>query len=462
MKRLREAPTRSGSPNDPSSGRRAMAVTLCPSVLPKPIPGSSTMLWRAMPARAAMSSEREKNAQISAMISIDGSAASRLCMMITGTACSATTRASPPSRCRPHTSLTMAAPAASAQAATSALMVSMETGMPSATTAGRTGARRRISSAIGTATAPPYGRVDSAPISSTSAPSAIIRVAWSMAAVGSRKRPPSEKESGVTLSTPITIGRPSASRRASRSGDFFSSRAEPATGRTSVMAVALRRSQEGCQAPTPARGLALSIRDFLGQLPGVLDPAHHQLLGGKKANQLSLLVGLGHGFGKAGGVAISQFFHGLDADRAQQPSIFPAHAFDAQLVGDIGPAQEPLLIEFGLGGEEFASFRTFRGLEQLLRRSDANRFKRLGVIRIEIFDGGDRVGHRILLAPDQPPSPSNMRRTGQGRGPRRRSRRLRDDANGLFRGRAVDANRGDETSDEVVHVPLTSPALSAG
>src|SRR5262249_23331706 len=408
MKRLREAPTRSGSPNDPSSGRRAMAVTLCSGVLPKPRPGSSTMLWRAMPARAAMSSEREKNAQISAMISIDGSAASRLCMMITGTACSATTRASPPSRCRPHTSLTMAARAASAHAATSAFMVSMETGTPGATTAGTTGARRRIPSAIGTATALPYGRVDPAPISSPSAPSAIIRRAWSMAAAGSRKRPPSEKESGVTLSTPITIGRPSASRRASGSGDFFSSRAEPATGRTSVMAVALRRSREGCQAPT-ARGLGLSIRDFLGQLPGVLDPAHHELLRGEKANQLSLLVGLGHGFGEAGGGGISPFFYGLGADPTQQASTFPSHALDAQLVGDIGPAQQPLLVDFGLGGEELASFRTFRGLEQLLRRSDANRFKRLGVIRIDIFDGGDRVGHRILLAPDQPPSPSNMR-----------------------------------------------------
>src|SRR5207244_6350451 len=45
MKRLREAPTRSGSPNDLSSGRRAMAVRLCSGVLPKPMPGSSTMFW---------------------------------------------------------------------------------------------------------------------------------------------------------------------------------------------------------------------------------------------------------------------------------------------------------------------------------------------------------------------------------------------------------------------------------
>src|SRR6185295_5668272 len=171
MQRLRDAPTRSGSPKDLSSESRAMAVTLCSGVLPKPMPGSSTMLSRAMPARAAISSEREKKAAMSAIMSIAGSAACRLCMMITGTPCSATTRAMSPSRCRPHTSLTIAAPDASAQAATLAFMMS--------------------------------------------APPATIRSACPIAIVGSRKRPPSEKESGVTLSTPMTAGRPSASRRAS-------------------------------------------------------------------------------------------------------------------------------------------------------------------------------------------------------------------------------------------------------
>ena len=71
-------------------------------------------------------------------------------MTITGTPCSATTRAMSGSRCRPQTSLTIAAPAASAQAATLAFMVSIETGTPSATAPGSTGVRRRISSSIGT------------------------------------------------------------------------------------------------------------------------------------------------------------------------------------------------------------------------------------------------------------------------------------------------------------------------
>ena len=51
------------------------------------------------------------------------------------------------------------------------------------------------------------GRVDSPPTSTSAAPSAASRLPWSTAAPGSTKRPPSEKLSGVTLSTPITDGR---------------------------------------------------------------------------------------------------------------------------------------------------------------------------------------------------------------------------------------------------------------
>src|SRR5262249_32464149 len=155
MKRLREAPTSSGSPKDRSSPSRAIAITLCAGVLPNPMPGSSTILSRAMPARSAMSSERLKNAAMSAMMSIAGSAASRLCMITTGTPCSAPPGGGARSRCRPQTSLTRAAPAASAAAATAAFMVSIEPGPPSAATAGSTGSSRRTSSSRDTATAPP-------------------------------------------------------------------------------------------------------------------------------------------------------------------------------------------------------------------------------------------------------------------------------------------------------------------
>src|SRR5205814_3227413 len=62
MKRLREAPTRIGRPNVSNSRSRASAVMLCSAVLPKPMPGSSTIFSRAMPAFAAIFSERRKNA----------------------------------------------------------------------------------------------------------------------------------------------------------------------------------------------------------------------------------------------------------------------------------------------------------------------------------------------------------------------------------------------------------------
>src|SRR5262249_46606559 len=73
MKRFREAPTRMGRPKVFNSESRASAVMLCSGVLPKPMPGSSTILSRAMPALAAMSSERAKKAAMSAMMSIAGS-----------------------------------------------------------------------------------------------------------------------------------------------------------------------------------------------------------------------------------------------------------------------------------------------------------------------------------------------------------------------------------------------------
>ena len=136
MKRLRDAPTRSGRPNDFSSASREMAMMLCSGVLPKPMPGSSTMRSRAMPARSAISSEREKNAVMSAMMSIAGSAASRLCMMITGTAVLRHHAG--------HVGIALQAPDViddgrarrpAPSRRPSAFMVSIETGTPSATTA---------------------------------------------------------------------------------------------------------------------------------------------------------------------------------------------------------------------------------------------------------------------------------------------------------------------------------------
>src|SRR5688572_9363347 len=64
-----------------------------------------------------------------------------------------------------------------------------------------TGITRSSSSRSETGSAP--GRVDSPPTSSRSAPSNASRSPWLTAASRSRKAPPSENESGVTLTTPI-------------------------------------------------------------------------------------------------------------------------------------------------------------------------------------------------------------------------------------------------------------------
>src|SRR6267378_1090559 len=154
IKRLRDAPTSSGRPNTRSSSSRASAVMLCSGVLPKPMPGSSTMLPGKIPAFAAVSSERAKKAAISFMMSISASTLSRLCMTITGALRAANSLAMSGSRCRPQTSLAMAAPASRAQATTADFMLSIDTGIPRETTSANIGRKRFSSSSAETGCAP--------------------------------------------------------------------------------------------------------------------------------------------------------------------------------------------------------------------------------------------------------------------------------------------------------------------
>ena len=101
-----------------------------------------------------------------------------------------------------HTSLMISAPALAAADMICGLLVSIESGISeNLRIASISGIVRRISSSIVTGTAP--GLVDSPPISRISAPSSINRRACSCARFASAKSPPSEKESGVILITPI-------------------------------------------------------------------------------------------------------------------------------------------------------------------------------------------------------------------------------------------------------------------
>src|SRR5689334_12300026 len=103
----------------------------------------------------------------------------------------------------PDTSLTMLAPAAIARSATSARMVSTLTVALEASSV-MTGTTRSSSSCSVGRVAP--GRVDSPPMSRMSAPSASSSSPWAIAASGSTYLPPSENESGVTLTTPMSSG----------------------------------------------------------------------------------------------------------------------------------------------------------------------------------------------------------------------------------------------------------------
>ena len=126
---------------------------------------------------------------------------------------SATTPAIAGSARNALTSFTRLAPARRAAAATSAFDVSIEicaradigiarrTASPSIT-----GTTRRSSSPAETGSAP--GRVDSPPMSRISAPSPTSSSPCAIAASASRNAPPSENESGVTFTIPITRNPP--------------------------------------------------------------------------------------------------------------------------------------------------------------------------------------------------------------------------------------------------------------
>jgi hypothetical protein len=88
--------------------------------------------------------------------------------------------------------------------ATGAFIVSIERSAPVSRSASTTGTTRCNSSASETGAA--SRRVDSPPMSRMAAPSRASILPCAAAVSGSRNRPPSEKESGVTFTMPMTIG----------------------------------------------------------------------------------------------------------------------------------------------------------------------------------------------------------------------------------------------------------------
>src|ERR1019366_9629310 len=82
-----------------------------------------------------------------------------------------------------------------------------------------------------------------------------------------------------------------------------------------------------------AGSMGLAIGDLGGQCLGLLDPAHDELLGRQKSNELALLVGLAHCFGEIGGIAILELPDRIDPDGLQQAGILFPHSLDPHAVG---------------------------------------------------------------------------------------------------------------------------------
>ena len=208
MNDLRDVPITSGRPRSVSSSSRASSSRLCSSVLPKPIPGSSWIRSSATPAATANAhplleerldvgddvvvarialhrarlAEHVHQAAVDAAVGDEGRPGPGRC----GTRVTSLTywrrRRPPPRR-----------PRASSCRSRSAPDVARGPRPPRS--------RARAPRSAGTGSAP--GRVDSPPTSMMSAPSATSRRPCAMAGRRRRTAPPSEKESGVTLTTPM-------------------------------------------------------------------------------------------------------------------------------------------------------------------------------------------------------------------------------------------------------------------
>src|SRR3990170_1624446 len=113
-----------------------------------------------------------------------------------------------------------------------------------------------------------------------SAPSAAICRACAIATLGSMNWPPSENESGVTLSTPMTNGLPFAS-----SAGRFCGAVVSAAGAFMRVACAV------CRKPSSSQNYLRSVGYFERQGLGVVDPARNLLLRGQNPHQLARLVG---------------------------------------------------------------------------------------------------------------------------------------------------------------------------
>src|SRR6266542_578185 len=266
MKRFLDAPTSTGNccppPSTDISRSRVSSAQLCSGSFANPSPGSITIRAGSTPSLTAASTRLRSSAQTSLTtspylaMSCITALCPRQCTTTYGTPAASTRRRMAGSARPPLTSLTIFAPALSAISATAARIVSTLTVRPAPASSLITGPTRRSSSAAGIRFAP--GLVDSPPTSMMSAPSVASRRPWEIAAPGAKHSPPSEKESGVTLTTPMTrhlprSGRPPAAGPAARPCPGSTAPDPVAVGASPVMGANLRPTR---RAGTAARRAA--------------------------------------------------------------------------------------------------------------------------------------------------------------------------------------------------------------
>ena len=221
-----------------SSGRPASSARLCSARLAKPIPGSTITRSRAMPAASARA-QRARRSSAATSPTTSTVAARRDTSRATARGCAsasprrprrATTGARPGSYLSALMSLTMAAPRSRAASATLRLVGvdrDRHAQAPGQALEDRLDARALLVGASGLGAGPRGFAADVDRCRRRPPPS---RSAASTARDGSTNRPPSAKESGVTLRTPITEVRAPRSSGARPAADNVAPRGEHERG----------------------------------------------------------------------------------------------------------------------------------------------------------------------------------------------------------------------------------------
>ncbi len=229
---MREAPSRIGWPRSCSTGRAASSAQLWSAFLAKPRPGSSTRRSSVEPrAEQRVTPRGQLAAYVLDDVVVDGprlhlgAVAAPVHRDVGRRRFAATAGTISGSARPPETSLTMRRAGVDAPRRDLGAASCRWRRRPLGGERRTTGRTRRSSSSTEGRSAP--GRVDSPPTSTMSAPRPRASRPWAMAASGSNHWPPSEKESGVTLTTPMTSVRSVTEQRRASAVAAVGGRREP-------------------------------------------------------------------------------------------------------------------------------------------------------------------------------------------------------------------------------------------